>query len=93
MDSIRADLRESGGGAGADIVSYLLNLCRVLAVQESGLILSKEQGGRWGAGQLPRPYTSLIEAALACYQCGAPFQIEASRVKEFSGYMLGRIFG
>ena len=93
LDSIRADLRESGGGAGADIVSYLLNLCRVLAAQEGGLILSKEQGGRWGAGQLPRAYTSVIEAALACYQCGAPFQMEASRVKEFSGYMLGRIFG
>jgi len=48
-------------------VYYVLNLCRVLACVEDGLVLSKAQGGEWGMEHMPEERT-LIGSALAAYR-------------------------
>ncbi|MFC6182114.1 aminoglycoside adenylyltransferase domain-containing protein [Lactiplantibacillus daowaiensis] len=45
----------------------ILNLCRVLAYQRQGLILSKKGGGEWGLKHLPKQYHCLFEQALSAY--------------------------
>ena len=58
------------GNAAQEIVNdpvyYVLNLCRVLAYAQEGLVLSKEQGGKWGMEHLPEE-RGLIAWAVAAY--------------------------
>lgn len=91
-DSIRGDI----GGAERDIVDdpvyYTLNLCRVLACLKDGLVLSKEQGGRWGAEHLAE-HSALILSALDAYTNGAKFQAETPLLTCFAREMLTLIKG
>ena len=67
MDSIWFDVE----GAAEEIPQYTmyltLNLARVLAYKEEGLVLSKKEGGEWALERLPAEYRPLIEAALNDY--------------------------
>ncbi len=48
-----------------DLVSFVLNACRVSAYLHNSTILSKDAGGVWGLGHLPEQYHPLIQQALA----------------------------
>lgn len=56
FDSIWYDIE----GAETDILNnpmyFVLNLCRVLAYAKDSLILSKEEGGRWGLMNTPEKF-------------------------------------
>ena len=45
----------------------VLNLCRVFAAVQEGLVLSKEQGGEWGLLHIAHDYHELIKNALESY--------------------------
>ena len=67
MDSIWFDVE----GAAEEITEYpmylILNLARVLAYKQEGLVLSKKEGGDWALGRLPAEYRPLIADALREY--------------------------
>lgn len=67
LDSLIYDIENADKEIGENPVYFILNLCRVLAYLEEGLVLSKKQGGEWGAKQLPKDYRGLVAAALNAY--------------------------
>jgi len=71
LRSIWSDIEAAPVEIRRDPVYYLLNLCRVLAYLEAGLVLSKAQGGEWGMAHLPED-GELIGAALSSYCAGTP---------------------
>lgn len=91
LDSIWYDV----GNAPEDILEapmYItLNLCRALAYGESGLILSKAEGGQWGLEHLPERFGGLIGRALGCYGSAERMELmkeEEKRIaQEFGSYM------
>lgn len=89
VDSILGDV----DGAVQDIldnpVYITLNLCRVLAYLECGLVMSKRQGGEWGMTLLPDIYHPLLRSALDAYG-GAAFP-EGLPLGDFARAMLTRI--
>ncbi len=91
LDSIWADVEEAESDAAENPVYVILNLCRVLAAAEEGLVLSKEGGGRWGAERMDGSRKKIIEEALRAYGTGDECRIESKEAKEFAGYMLGLI--
>lgn len=92
MDSIWSDIENAEDEVLEDPVYVILNLCRVLAYKIGGLILSKQEGGRWAVDNIPTPtYRELIEAALQEYQTGEPMSFHRSVAQEFAEYMLKQI--
>lgn len=91
LDSIQSDIENATDNILDNPVYIILNLCRVLAYKNKGLILSKEQGGLWGIESLPKEYISLISKALRNYTSEAdePFDEEVSL--SFCSYMLKNI--
>lgn len=73
LDSILRDVADARKDLDRDPVYFLLNLCRVLAACREGMVLSKEQGGRWAIPLLPDMLRPAIEEALVCYRTGKPF--------------------
>ena len=71
LRSIWYDIESAQEDIQRDPVYYVLNLCRVLACVEEGLVLSKAQGGEWGMEHLMEE-RELIRKALLAYRCGAP---------------------
>lgn len=68
LDSIKADVEDSKADVIENPVYIILNLCRVLAYKQNGLVLSKEQGGLWGIENLPKQYIALVSKALNNYK-------------------------
>lgn len=93
LDSIKADVENSKAEVSDNSVYIILNLCRVLAYKNNGLVLSKEQGGLWGIDNLPKQYTALVLKALNNYKSE---EIEENFDKErslnFCNYMIENIF-
>ena len=76
----------------ADNTMYLtLNLCRVLAYKEDGLVLSKKEGGEWGLSNLPKEYHKLISDALNEYSSDAKTDFDVTLARRYADYMTGRI--
>ena len=69
VDAIWYDVENAREDVKRDPVYIVLNLCRVLGYLRDGQILSKREGGAWGIRAYPE-YSSLLEAALACYGSG-----------------------
>ncbi len=97
LDSLRRDLAESAEKNIDSPVSLILNYCRTLAFLQQGLIISKEQGGRWGINHLPDAFRPLIQAAWEDYQIGKPFSGGREEVQNFLAkmekqinYLMGR---
>ena len=87
MDSIWFDVE----GAAEEITEYpmylILNLARVLAYKQEGLVLSKKEGGDWALGRLPAEYRPLIADALREYSENAEVvyaDVLAKRYAEFA---------
>lgn len=51
---------------------WILNACRTAAFLESGRVLSKAEGGRWGLRRLPRAVRPTIHGALRAYRGQRP---------------------
>lgn len=92
LDSIRNDIINAKEDVVRDPVYIILNLCRVYAYIKDELILSKEQGGRWGLANLPKQYHSLIESMVNNYVSGELFIKDETLQVDFCRYMLDLIF-
>ena len=91
LDSLWYDIE----GAAEEITKYpmylTLNLARVLAYQEEGLVLSKQEGGEWALGHLPAEFHPLIRSALRDYSGSAEVDYAESLAKRYAGYAIRRL--
>ena len=91
MDSIWEDVREAPEHIAEDTMYLALNLARVMAYAEEGLILSKEEGGRWAAARLPAAFQPLIADALAEYTAAAEPAYDKDLARRYAEYAVRRI--
>lgn len=92
LASIRNDIMDAQEeGIAENPVYYVLNLCRVIACQEQGLLLSKREGGQWGIQNLPQEHWPVIQSALDAYTMGT--KMDAGGAVFFRDYALERILG
>lgn len=92
LDSILGDAKDAQKEILRDPVYFVLNLCRVLAYQREGKILSKKDGGLWGLAVLPVQYHPTVQAALLSYTEGELFSVGQDELSCFAAYLLGQIF-
>lgn len=92
MDSIWNDIENAKDEIIENSMYIILNLCRVLAYKKDNLILSKQEGGKWGIDNIPiSQYKNMISAALAEYQTGDTMVLNKLVATEFAEYMLAQI--
>jgi len=88
LDSIWYDVE----GAAEEITKYpmylILNLARVLAFKEEGLVLSKKEGGDWALKHLPSKYHPLILDALSEYSESEEIVYNDVLAKHYAEYVL-----
>jgi len=71
-----------------DLISCVLNACRVLAYLQNGVIISKDAGGTWGLVHLPEQYHPLIQQALVLLQGERPGRpVGPAAVDDFVAYV------
>ena len=91
MDSIRRDIED----AEEEITEYptylILNLARVLAYKEQGLVLSKKEGGEWAFDNIPREHIPLVREALMEYESGVAAVYDFDSARRYARYMMERI--
>ena len=91
MDSIWYDVES----AAEEITKYpmylTLNLARVLAYQEEGLVLSKKEGGEWAIKALPSEYRPLITVAMREYAESAEVIYDQALAKQYAAYVIKRL--
>ena len=91
MDSIWLDVE----GAVEEITDYpmylILNLPRVLAYKEDGLVLSKKEGGEWALKHLPPKYHPLIIDAMREYSESEEVIYNDDLAKRYVEYVIGQI--
>lgn len=91
MDSLWFDIE----GASEEISEYpmylTLNLARVLAYREEGLVLSKKEGGEWALKKLPPEYRPLISDALREYSESAGVSYDHALAKQYAAYVIQQI--
>lgn len=90
-DSIFRDIANAEQEIIQEPMYLVLNLCRVLAYEREGLVLSKEAGGQWGAEHLPSPEREIAAAAQESYRTGVPLKIEESSLRAFAKELLKRL--
>ena len=91
MDSLRYDIAEAPEQITEDTVYLTLNLARVLAYKEEGLVLSKREGGEWALGHVPAEYHPLVRDALREYTESVPMACDEALARRYAVYMTGRI--
>jgi streptomycin 3"-adenylyltransferase len=91
FDSILSDVENAEEDIIENPTYIILNLCRVLAYREDGLVLSKQEGGNWGLEHIPEKYHPLIRCALEHYSSGKSAVWSRSDAQEFAGYMISKI--
>ena len=91
LDSIQQDVAEATEQILRDPVYTTLNLCRGMAFQREGLILSKEEGAQWGMGNLPWEYYDIVKTALDAYTSDRKMQISGEKAVAFARFMLDRL--
>lgn len=92
LDSIKGDIENATNDISVNGIYVILNLCRVLAYKNEGLILSKVQGGLWGKENLPKEFRVLILKALNSYNSQTDEIFDREVSLKFSKYMLKNIF-
>ena len=90
IDSLMYDIENALDDIADSPVYFTLNLCRVLAYLREGIVISKAQGGTWGAEHIPQ-YSTLINAALAAYSSSDEFSADNGELRNFAEYMLHEI--
>lgn len=58
---------------------------------KNGLILSKEQAGKWAIENLNKNYISIINRALQSYRTDEIMNVDEKEAKSFCDYMLSKI--
>ncbi len=91
FDSIWNDIEHAEEEILANPVYMILNLCRVLAYREDKLILSKQEGGEWGIGNVPEKYHRLIRQTLDEYASDQSMKWDGDCAREYAAYTLDRI--
>ena len=91
FDSIRADVENAESEITENTNYLVLNLARVLAFKKDGLVLSKQEGGKWALENIPLEYHASVKAALTEYESGEPAQYDKSASVNYAKYMLGLI--
>ena len=91
LDSIWADIEGAGEEILGNPVYVVLNLCRVAAFLEDGLVSSKKQGGEWGMENLASGYRGLVSSALECYVSGEEMAVDEEEALRFGREMVGYI--
>jgi len=91
IDSIWFDVENAKEDIVENPMYIILNLCRVLAYLQEGLILSKKTGGEWGIKMLPERFGELIESALQDYVSDNKMKDDIEMAAEFADYMIDRI--
>ena len=91
MDSIWEDVSEAPENIAKDPMYLTLNLARVLAYQEEGLVLSKKEGGEWALRNLPVQYEPLIRDAMAEYAEAADTAYDEELARQYAEYAVKRI--
>lgn len=92
LDSIRRDIADAPEDVLQNPVYVILNLCRVYAYMQEGMVLSKADGGEWGLRNLPLEYAPVIQAAAESYQHETPFSADSAQLQRFAREMRQRIF-
>lgn len=91
MDSIWYDVENAREDIMENPLYVTLNLCRVLAYLQEGLVLSKQSGGEWGVRTLHKKFHGLIEMALECYKTDREMTVDKELAREFASQMLVKI--
>lgn len=91
MDSIWEDISEAQEHIAEDTMYLTLNLARVLAYKEDGLVLSKKEGGEWAIDHLPGEYHPLIRDAICEYTETAVIAYDEDLALRFAGYVIRRL--
>lgn len=75
----------------SDPIYSVLNLCRILAYQREGAILSKHEGGLWGVRELEPRLHGLIQTALQQYESVAAVKVnwDEQEINAFGQHMRG----
>lgn len=92
LDSIKGDVENAQSDILDDPVYIILNVCRVIAFIEEGLVLSKEQGGKWGMRNLPETYRPMIGKALQSYRGNGVFREEEENLRSFGESLFRYLF-
>jgi len=91
LDSILADVENAREDILTAPMYVVLNLCRVLAFREEGLVLSKQKGGEWGIQNLAVEFQETVRKALRCYTSDEIMEVGREEAERFCDYVLGRI--
>ena len=91
MDSIWNDIAEAPENIAKDTMYLTLNLARVLAYKEEGLVLSKREGGEWALRNLPAECRPAITDALRAYAGNAETAFDKALAKRYAEYALKRM--
>ncbi len=87
MDSIHDDVADATEEIADNTMYLTLNLARVLAYKEEGLVLSKKEGGEWALGKLPEKYKTLIMDALQEYEKGETPGYDMEIARDYAEYV------
>lgn len=91
MDSIWYDVEHAKKEIKYYPMYLTLNLARVLAYREEGLVLSKKEGAEWAINNLPEEYHPLILNAMRDYLESAEVVYDKVLAKHYAKYMIKRI--
>lgn len=91
MDSLWYDIEGAPEEITENTMYLALNLSRVLAYEEEGLVLSKREGGEWALDHLPAQYRPLIADAMREYAEGAEIAFDNDLARRYAEYVVKRI--
>ena len=90
-DSLWYDIEGAAEEIAENTMYLTLNLARVLAYKEEGLVLSKKEGGEWAIRHLPSEYHPLIADAIHEYSESAEAVYDKALAKRYAEYAIMRI--
>lgn len=90
--SILHDVADAREAIKQDPMYVTLNLCRVLLFMQEGHVVSKKEGGQWGAAAMPE-WQHVVQAALDVYtgKAAGSMSVPKNELIDFAEEMLGRI--
>jgi streptomycin 3"-adenylyltransferase len=91
FDSIMFDVENAEEEITENTMYLTLNLARVLAYKEDGLILSKKEGGEWAIDHLPSEYYPLIFDSIRDYSQNINVIYDGGLAKSYAKYVMDRI--
>ena len=91
IDSIWNDIADAEEEIKDNPMYLILNLLRVLAYLQDGIVLSKKEGGEWGINHILEMYHGLIQDAMREYADGVDITYEINLAKDYAGYMVEQI--